>query len=46
MKSHRNAATVFAFGSVLVVFVSAVVSYQTFHYTESVEFCGTTCHAS
>jgi nitrate/TMAO reductase-like tetraheme cytochrome c subunit len=43
-KSHRNAATIFAFGSVLVVFVSAVVSYQTFHYTESVEFCGTTCH--
>jgi hypothetical protein len=44
MKSHRNAAMIFAFGSVLVVFVSAVVSYQTFHYTESVEFCGTTCH--
>ncbi|MEW5794781.1 MAG: NapC/NirT family cytochrome c [Candidatus Zixiibacteriota bacterium] len=43
-KSHRNALTVFAFGSVLVVFVSAVGSYKTFHYTESVEFCGTVCH--
>ena len=43
-KSHRNAAAVFAFGSVLVVFVSAVGSYQTFHYTESVDFCGKVCH--
>jgi ribosomal protein S27E len=29
---------------VLVIFVSAVGSYQTFHYSESVEFCGKTCH--
>jgi len=43
-KSHRNAAAVFAFGSVLVVFVSAVGSYQTFHYSESIEFCGKVCH--
>ena len=43
-KSHRNAAVVFALGSVLVVFVSAVGSYQTFHYSESVAFCGKVCH--
>ncbi len=43
-RSHRNAATIFAFGSVIVIFVSAVGGYQTFHYSESVEFCGTTCH--
>ena len=43
-KSHRNAAAVFGLGSVLVVFVSAVGSYQTFHYSESIEFCGKVCH--
>ena len=43
-RSHRNAAAIFGFGSVLVVFVSAVGSYQTFHYSESVEFCGEVCH--
>jgi nitrate/TMAO reductase-like tetraheme cytochrome c subunit len=43
-KSHRNAAMVFAFGSILVIFVSAVGGYQAFHYTESVSFCGATCH--
>lgn len=43
-RSHRNAAAIIGFGSVLVVFVSAVGSYQTFHYSESVEFCGETCH--
>ena len=43
-RSHRNAATIFAFGTVLVIFVSAVGGYQAFHYTESTEFCGATCH--
>ena len=43
-RSHRNAMAVFAFGSIVVIFVSAVGSYQTFHYTESVSFCGETCH--
>lgn len=43
-KSHRNVAGIFALGSVLVIFVSAVGSYQAFHYSESVEFCGKTCH--
>lgn len=43
-KSHRNAAAIFGLGGVLIVFVSAVGSYQTFHYSESVEFCGEVCH--
>lgn len=43
-KSHRNAAVIFGLVSVLVVFVSAVGSYQTFRYSESVEFCGQVCH--
>jgi len=43
-KSHRNAISIFAFGSILVIFVSAVGSYQAFHYSESVGFCGKTCH--
>ena len=43
-KNHRNAALAIGLGSVIIVFVSAVGSYQTFHYSESVEFCGLVCH--
>ncbi|MDA3862168.1 MAG: NapC/NirT family cytochrome c [Melioribacteraceae bacterium] len=41
---HRNAAFVFVVGTVLFLFVSALGSYQAFHFSESVEFCGKTCH--
>ncbi len=41
---HRNAFMIFTIGTTLFLFVSAVGSYEAFHYTESVEFCGTTCH--
>lgn len=41
---HRNAFLIFTFGTVLFLLVSAVGSYEAFHYTESVEFCGTLCH--
>ena len=34
----------FLAGSVVFLLVSAVGSYQTYHYTESVTFCGETCH--
>ena len=40
----RNAAIIFGFGTVLFVLLSAVGSYEAFHYTESVQFCGTLCH--
>lgn len=41
---HRNAFLIFTFGTVLFLLVSAVGSYEAFHYTESVQFCGTLCH--
>jgi hypothetical protein len=41
---HRNAVFVFVFGTFLFVTLSAVGSYQAYHFTESVTFCGTTCH--
>ncbi len=41
---HRNAFLIFTFGTVLFLLLSSVGSYEAFHYTESVEFCGTLCH--
>jgi hypothetical protein len=41
---HRNAAAVFVAGTVIFILISAIGSYEAFHYTESVEFCGTICH--
>jgi nitrate/TMAO reductase-like tetraheme cytochrome c subunit len=43
-KGIRNASLIFLFGTVIVVILSAVGSYEAFHYTESVQFCGTLCH--
>ena len=34
----------FLAGSVLFLLVSALGSYQTYHFTESVQFCGQACH--
>jgi hypothetical protein len=34
----------FAAGSTVFLFLSALGSYQTYHITESVQFCGQTCH--
>src|SRR6476659_4440069 len=31
-------------GAVLFLLISAIGSYQTYHYTESVQFCGQACH--
>lgn len=41
---HRNALTIFIVGTAVFFLLSAVGSYEAFHYTESVEFCGTMCH--
>ncbi len=41
---HRNAFGVFIVGTVVFLFLSAFGSYEAFHYTESVAFCGETCH--
>ncbi len=43
-KRHRNATFVFAMGTVVLLFLSGIGSYEAFHYSESVQFCGTTCH--
>ncbi len=40
----RNATMIFGVGSIFFLLISAVGSYEAFHYTESVEFCGTLCH--
>ncbi len=41
---HRNAFMIFSIGTAIFLLFSAIGSYEAFHYTESVEFCGTTCH--
>lgn len=41
---HRNAFMIFSVGTTIFLFISAVGSYETFHFTESIAFCGTICH--
>jgi len=40
----RKILSVFATCGVAFLFMTSVGSYQTYHYTESVEFCGKACH--
>jgi hypothetical protein len=44
IKAHRNAFIIFLFGTFFFIIFTAVGSYQAFHFSESVTFCGTTCH--
>jgi hypothetical protein len=41
---YRNAFIIFTVGTTIFLFASAIGSYQAFHFTESVEFCGKLCH--
>ncbi len=41
---HRNAFFIFSIGTTILLFLSAIGSYEAFHFTESVTFCGTLCH--
>ncbi len=41
---HRNAFLIFTVTTIIVLFLSTLGSFQAFHITESVEFCGTLCH--
>jgi len=41
---HRNAFFIFLIGTVFFLFLSAIGNYEAFHYTETVQFCGTLCH--
>ena len=40
----RRVLALFALGSVVFLFVTALGSYETYQYTESVHFCGQECH--
>lgn len=41
---HRRGMAIFVGASVLFILLTAFGSYQTYHYTESVQFCGQVCH--
>ena len=40
----RKAMIIFALGALFFLFLTGMGSYEAFHYTESVKFCGTLCH--
>jgi nitrate/TMAO reductase-like tetraheme cytochrome c subunit len=40
----RRLLTFFVVGAVVFLLISALGSYQTYHFTESVQFCGQACH--
>lgn len=42
--ADRRRLIVFASGSALFLMLTAFGSFQTYHYTESVQFCGQVCH--
>jgi hypothetical protein len=44
LPSVRNGAVIFLTGTILFVLASTVGTYQAYHYTESVSFCGKLCH--
>jgi hypothetical protein len=41
---HRNAFIIFTISTIIILFLSTLGSFEAFHLTESVEFCGTLCH--
>ena len=41
---HRNAFVIFTVVTIVVLFLSTYGSFEAYHLTESVEFCGTLCH--
>lgn len=41
---YRNAFLIFISTSFVFIFISAIGTYEAFHYSESVQFCGTLCH--
>src|SRR4029453_12436458 len=43
-KRDRRILALFALGAVGFLFVTALGSYETYQYTESVDFCGKRCH--
>ncbi|MDP3980416.1 MAG: NapC/NirT family cytochrome c [Chlamydiota bacterium] len=43
--THRNAVIVFIMGTAIFLIASTIGLYQSYHFMESVEFCGQTCHS-
>ena len=41
---HRNAFVIFAVSTIILLFFSTLGSFEAYHITESVEFCGNLCH--
>ncbi|MFN2238463.1 MAG: NapC/NirT family cytochrome c [Thermoanaerobaculia bacterium] len=41
---HRKGLTLFVIGGALFAMISSVGAYEAYEYTETVEFCGTSCH--
>jgi len=41
---HRNAFILFTIITLIILFLSVYGSFEAYHLTESVEFCGTLCH--
>ncbi|HUX96490.1 MAG TPA: NapC/NirT family cytochrome c [Bacteroidales bacterium] len=41
---HKNAFVIFTIATIIILFLSTLGSFEAFHITESVEFCGTLCH--
>jgi hypothetical protein len=41
---HRNAFVIFTVATIVILFLSTYGSFEAYHLTESVEFCGTLCH--
>ncbi|MFC1493524.1 NapC/NirT family cytochrome c [candidate division KSB1 bacterium] len=41
---HRHAVLIFAIGTIFVGFFVMFLSYEGYHFTESIEFCGELCH--
>lgn len=42
--THRRATMIFLSGSIIFLMATAVGSYKAYEFTESVYFCGQTCH--
>jgi nitrate/TMAO reductase-like tetraheme cytochrome c subunit len=41
---HRTGTIIFTLGTTIFLFLSALGSYEAYHFTESVTFCGELCH--
>ncbi|MCR4336993.1 MAG: NapC/NirT family cytochrome c, partial [Candidatus Omnitrophica bacterium] len=44
LATHRNALIVFIIGTIFFLIMTTIGTYKAYHYTESVAFCGLTCH--